>query len=335
MTQKILGSHSRIHTQAEPWILLNPLNSLNSRNITASYNHKVNVRGTRAFISSLPGGEEQYWSELGNSYSRLYASILARENKEIFLDKTPRYYLVAEDLRRMFPESVAICLLRNPMAVLNSIISTWTRRKLYTLCRFRQDLIEAPEIFGRLLSNPGDGSVFLRYEDLVQYPAEEIARVCDRIGVEFEPGMLDYKRETVFELGDRKSVDALDGPSSSFQDSWVPALADPQVWRLQNEYFELLGVDTFRRLGYDPASVLGILESNRPSTQSLKNTLSLDLLLDDQRDPLLGLHRLQRESEVMHRDLKRVTESIEYKVGRAVTWPLRLVRRGFVERGRG
>lgn len=331
MTQKMLGSHSLVHTQAEPWVLLHPLHSLRHDNLSATYNHKVNVRGTREFAASLPGGEETYWRELGDAYLRMYSSVLRAESKSIFLDKTPRYYLVARDLPRLFPDCRIICLIRNPLAVLNSIISTWAREKLFTLCRYRQDLLEAPGLIADLIAAGGAHTICIRYEDLVADPEAGMKSLCLELGVNYEPAMLGYARDRVFKMGDRKSVDRLTGPDLSLIDGWIAALADPQIWRLQSEYFAVLGMDVFASLGYDPVNIRDLLEARRPSATALSNTISLEVLLDDQRDPLLGLHRLQRELEVLRRDLKRVTGSWEYRLGRVLSGPLGLVRRS----GRG
>jgi len=321
MTQKILGSHSRIHTQAEPWVLLHPLHSLLQGNLIATYNHKLSVRGTRAFVASLPGGEEQYRKELGEAYLRMYGSILAAEGKEIFLDKTPRYYLIAREISGFFPESVVICLIRNPLAVLNSIVATWTRSKLYTLSRFRQDLFEAPLIFRELMEQPDKNTVFLRYEDLVVDPEQQTTRLCDKLGISFEPAMLEYKRDTVFALGDRKSVDQLGGPDASLQDGWISGLADPQMWRLQKEYFEMLGSELFASLGYDPGPLEETISTRKPPAAALRDTIPLEVLLDDQRDPLLAVHRLHREMDTMRREIKGLSGSLEYRLGRLLTKP--------------
>jgi hypothetical protein len=327
MTQKILGSHSRIHTQAEPWVLLHPLHSLLQGNLIATYNHKLSVRGTRAFVASLPGGEELYRKELGEAYLRMYGSILAAEGKEIFLDKTPRYYLIAREISRFFPESVVICLIRNPLAVLNSIVATWTRSKLYTLSRFRQDLLEAPLIFRELLEQPDDNTVFLRYEDLVVNPEQHIIKLCDKLGISFEPSMVEYKRDTVFALGDRKSVDQLGGPDASLQDGWISGLADPQLWRLQKDYFDILGSEVFTALGYDSDLLEETISSCKPSPAALCHTVPLEVLLDDQRDPLLAVHRLHREMDTMRREIKGLSGSLEYRLGRLLTKPWYQLRR--------
>ena len=332
MTQKILGSHSMIHTQAEPWVLLHPLHSLSMKNIAASYNHKLYARGTAAFASSLPGGEKEYWSELGDAYSRMYFSILSGKRKTVFLDKTPRYYLVASDLRRMFPDSVVICLIRNPLAVLNSIITTWARSDLYILSRFRQDLLEAPAIFRGLMQDPPRNTICLRYEDLVLDPERHVSQLCEVLGLPFEPAMLDYNRDTKFAMGDRKSVDKLSSPDASFRDSWISGLSDPQVWRLQHEYFERLGCELFSELGYDPAAMKSVFLDSKPSDEALMNTISIDELLDNQPDSLWGLHNLQKEVKETRRIAKAVSESAEYRVGRVLLSPLRRLRAVFNKR---
>lgn len=329
MTQKILGSHSRIHTQAEPWVLLHPLHALAEGRLHASYDHRLSVRGSRAFVASLPGGEERYRKELGDAYLRMYGAVLEAEGKELFLDKTPRYYLIARELSLFFPDSPIICLIRNPLAVLNSIVSTWTRSKLYTLSRFRQDLFEAPLIFRDLMDRPEGNFAFLRYEDLVDNPEPHVERLCEKLGVSFEPSMIDYKRDKVFALGDRKGVDRLDRPCASLQDGWIAGMEDPQLWRLQKEYLEMLGGDTFSALGYDPDRLAETIRSAAPSEQALRGTVSLDLLLDDQRDSLLAVHRLQREMAAMRRQLdsvKKLSNSLRYGPWRFLAKPWRLLR---------
>jgi len=325
MTQKILGSHSMIHTQAEPWVLLHPLHSLRNENIAATYNQKVNVRGTKGFIESLPGGEDEYWAQLGGAYSRMYGSILQGKRKTIFLDKTPRYYLIANEIPKMFPDSSIICLVRNPFAVLNSIVTTWTRAKLFTLSRYRQDLLEAPFILRDILERPGGNIISLRYEHLVQEPDILLPRICERLGIPYEASMVDYNRDTVFSLGDQKTVDVLGAPDVTLQDSWISGLDDPQVWRLQREYFDVLGRQVITQLGYDADSIEGIINSLKPSFSSLRSTISLKVLLDDQRDSLLGLHRM----EAVSNNRGEISKSLEYRIGLILTAPFKRFKHVF------
>lgn len=285
MTQKVLGSHSRIHTQSEPWILLHPLHALVEDGSHARHtHHQLSVQASRAFIASLPGGESRYRKELGEAYARMYESVLDVEGKDIFLDKTPRYYLIARELPLFFPESPIICLLRNPLAVLNSVMSTWVKSNLSILTRYRQDLLEAPLIFRDLMEGSEGNFVFVRYEDLVDDPELHFNRLCEKLGLAFEPAMINYKRNEIFSFGDQESVDRLDRPNTDVQDGWIRGLENPQLWRLQKEYLEKLGPETVSALGYDPVLLKETILSFSPSNKRLRHTVSLEKLMSNQKN---------------------------------------------------
>ncbi len=336
MLQKILGSHHEVHTQAEPWVLLHPLQALSEGQLQASYNHRLSVRGTRAFVESLPGGEDYYRETLGGAYRKLYEAILKAEGKRHFLDKTPRYYLIARELPRYFPMSRVICLLRNPLAVFNSIIETWAKDRLYTLSRYRQDLLEAPGILAELIRNPHDNFIFIRYEDMVTDPETHTRVLCEKLGLSYEASMVNYRRGPVFALGDPRGVDRYDRPQAGLKDAWEVALADPQRWRLQKEYLERLDAGTLQTLGYDREALAAVIARHTPTEEALRGTVGLDVLLNDQRDALLAVHRLQRELQAMERIVKRREGEIRrlsdefalpsYRLARMLLAPSHLLR---------
>jgi len=63
----------------------------------------------------------------------LYNRALEVAGKRFFLDKTPRYYFIIPELKNVFPEAKFIILLRNPLAVLSSILNTWFQNNLQAL----------------------------------------------------------------------------------------------------------------------------------------------------------------------------------------------------------
>jgi hypothetical protein len=80
-------------------------------------------RALQDFFQELPAGEEDYLREVRSLALRLYEDA-AGPDARYFLDKSPPYHLVVEDLARLFPEAKLIFLWRNPLAVVASIVET-------------------------------------------------------------------------------------------------------------------------------------------------------------------------------------------------------------------
>ena len=97
LVQRVLASHDDIATIAEPWILLPFLYSLRKEGIYTEYGHWVAHTAVQDFVAELPRGEEDFLSELNRFVTRLYCKVQGKE-AAYFLDKTPRYHLVVEDI---------------------------------------------------------------------------------------------------------------------------------------------------------------------------------------------------------------------------------------------
>lgn len=295
LTQKILGSHSMIHTQSEPWIMLHPMNALREDNILASYDTNLQVKALNEFIINLPGNKTEYIQHISSAYYKLYQLILEKNNKTIFLDKTPRYYYIIDELMEYFPNSKVILLWRNPAAVLSSIINTWVTNDLYKLSDFKDDLLLAPKLMIQAQTRYNDNIYSLKYESILKDPDKEIRNLCKHIGLEFEKGMVNYgniQREK-WKYGDQESVYKFIKPEKSFISKWVESLKNPQTWRLVDDYINILGKDIISKMGYDYNKIKTLLQKETPNKNFKINTIELNSLLINIRESLIEKNRLQ------------------------------------------
>lgn len=106
--------------------------------------------------------------------------------------------------------------------------------------------------------------------------------LCQRLGLEFSPAMIDYGQQASSEwrLGDHNSVYQYSRPVAQKAEEWTLALGDPQVWRLADDYLEHVGCDTVTRLGYKYAQLRETLDAGCPQPLQLRFTVSLTHLLD-------------------------------------------------------
>jgi hypothetical protein len=136
LVQRVIAAHNDVATVSEPWILLPYLYTLRSRGVTAEYEHELMVTAIEDFCRELPAEEEDYRAELRNFVLRLYEKAAGREAR-YFLDKSPPYCLIAEEIMRLFPSGKFVFLWRNPLSIIASIIETW---KQWHPTMFRSDL---------------------------------------------------------------------------------------------------------------------------------------------------------------------------------------------------
>jgi FkbM family methyltransferase len=254
LVQRILGGHPDVHTIAEPWIMLHPLYALKRSGITAEYDASHARDGLDDFLTQVPEGEELYIEALRRMGSFLYKRIIEHSGTYLFLDKTPRYYLIIPELYRVFPEAKFVFILRNPVAVFASLYNAWFKGRL-------NDLIEAPH-YKDLQKGPGcivDGikllkekAIVVQYEDLVLHPERTVKHTCSRLGIPFHEYMLEYGARSAPKgrFGDAIGIRKYKRPVRDSLNKWINELSDPEIYKFISEYIKGIGPDILSKMGY-------------------------------------------------------------------------------------
>jgi hypothetical protein len=124
LLQRALAMYPEVATTSEPWLMLALLAPLHPGTPgDVGWQRTLNT-AVGEFIAELPVGERQYLAAAGRFAGDLYAGA-ASDQTRYFLDKTPPYHWVADELVETFPEGRFIFLWRPPLAVASSIFETW------------------------------------------------------------------------------------------------------------------------------------------------------------------------------------------------------------------
>lgn len=257
LLQRLLAGHPEIHTTAEPWVLLPLLFTLRDRGVEAVYGHEWLRVAVDDLIRELPHGRADYLEALAGGARDLYARASPPEAR-YFLDKTPRYHLVVDEIAEAFPDAPLIFLWRHPLAVAASVMTTWARPAgRWNLFRARIDLYEGLDNLVRGYLRHRNRAVALRYEDLVCAPETTLGRVFHHVGL--DPPIDASKRlaATVLpgRLGDHAGTQRYDQPDPSACDSWRAQLNNPLRRRWCRRYVVWIGRERLATMGYDPAAI--------------------------------------------------------------------------------
>jgi hypothetical protein len=251
LLQRLLSRHPRIRTISEPWMALPFAYVLREQGVLAEYSQHSMRKGFRHFLGQIEGAERSYYREAGEMLLRLQTSH-ARSDADYFLDKTPRYYLILEELQWMFPEARFIVLHRNPLAVVASILNTWTRNR-FRLKSSAMDIYEGPARIMSFLKQGPARLLELNFDELVTHPEAQLRCVSDFL--ELAPlasaslsGSEGFQNQP---LGDPTGVKRYQQVSSEPVHQWKGTFASPLRRQWARRYLEFLGEPTLARMGCD------------------------------------------------------------------------------------
>jgi len=256
MLERMLASHSMILGGPEPH-LLTPLAHLGVwDNVDkAPYDHILAAESQKAFIDALPGKTQDYWDACRAYCDVLYGRYLATSDKEICMDKTPAYTLIAPFIMKVFPDAKYVILTRHPLAVFSSYANSFFDGD-YRVAQDHNPLLNryVPAL-AQALRQDKVPVIHVRYEDLVKDPEAWMERICAYVGVPFERDAIDYGKKKPGQerkgLGDPIGVQQHSRPSTSSLEKWVQELAsDPDKLGLMRGIIAKLDPADLETVGY-------------------------------------------------------------------------------------
>jgi len=262
LLQRLLAGHPSIATASEPWILL-PLAGMVAGSGIRSY-AEYSQRGACIAIEDLaarmPNGARDFEDAVRGFTLDVYRRAAGGETA-YFLDKTPRYFLIIDFVLRVFPDAKAIVLLRNPLDVLSSVITTWGGDRLW-LHNALLDLYRGPCAIHEALTQRPDRFLTVRYEHLVSDPEGICRRVCEHLGLEYDVRMLDGDAVAADSgrLGDKSANLSGSSVVQSSVNRWHEVLNTPVRRHFARRYLRRLGRETCATFGLDQAATLAELD---------------------------------------------------------------------------
>jgi hypothetical protein len=285
LIQRVIAAHDGVATVSEPWILLPYLYTLRSGGVSAEYEHELMVTAVEDFCKELPGADDDYRVELREFVLKLYEKA-AGPRARYFLDKSPPYCLIAEEIISLFPEGKFVFVWRNPLSIVASIIQTW---EPWHPTMFRSDLfIGLPRLIAAYRAHRAHVHS-VRFEDLVgvgndPHPWNDL---MSYLGVPFEPDALTRFSQVELNgrMGDPTGIKRYSALSSEPQEKWKETLANPLRKEWCRRYLRFLGEERLALMGYDGRQILRELDAQAISTKHLIGDLGR-MISDVAKEPI-------------------------------------------------
>ncbi|HET6566633.1 MAG TPA: sulfotransferase [Rhodothermales bacterium] len=171
--------------------------------------------------------------DLKRPYQILLEAWARHHGKQRWGEKTPGNLFYADVILEMFPDAKFICMVRDPRAGVCSMMgaSFFPNDVVFNALSRHKYMTEGRAILEQ--SVPASQRITLRYEDLVEAPAEATQFVCDFLGERYEPQMLRfYEDADRFMMPDAATdfnMAATRPISTDMRDQWMRKLDPPVV----------------------------------------------------------------------------------------------------------
>jgi hypothetical protein len=260
--QRLLAAHPDIATRSEPWLLLAPFFARRERGALALYGHRTGARALDDLFGQIPRGEDTFRAAIRAFAETVYDELAA--GRRFFIDKTPRYHLIASELMETFPDARFVFLWRNPLAVAASMVETFGRGR-WVLHRFEDDLFRGSE---RLLAAQAEHkdrrTHVVRYEDLITNAEATIDRVLAFLGLEPQgQATISSERAMTGRMGDHTGIEMYDDISTEPNMKWPATMANPLRKAWCRNYLTRLGAERCSMMGYDQAALRHAVDASR------------------------------------------------------------------------
>jgi hypothetical protein len=176
----LLNAHSQLHAPHE----------LHVRRLSVDFESRLARLAMEELGHNRADLEHLLWD-------RVLHRELVRSGKSYIVDKTPGNAFAFRRISTAWPDARFIFLLRHPA----SIAASWAEANVGR--RTRDEATEHALGFMRATERARGvlEGLTVRYENLTEDPARETRRICDFLGVAWEPEMLEYGTEGVFAKG--------------------------------------------------------------------------------------------------------------------------------------
>ena len=251
LVQRVLGRSPRVKTVAEPWVLIPFFTSLKKDTALAFYGHNYCAQAINDFVTKLPEEAETYQEGVKKMAEYLYAS-LCDDSISYFLDKTPRYHLVATEIIKTFKaEAKYILLLRNPLDVISSIVESVAHGR-WNLHKWEIDLFEGLKNIHALFDSYSSQLCILHYESLVSGDLTSWKELFGYLELDFDESYVaGLSRHQINGMGDPTGQKKFDNLSSLSVGKWKNSITSLHRKKWLIHYLDFLGKDLCDDLGYN------------------------------------------------------------------------------------
>lgn len=288
LLQQLLLNSNQILSEPEPWMMLSLIHTYKGTQITSSYNPNYTAINFNTFLNSRQDGFHMFKQQIKELALSTYGETFHDSNTHYFLDKTPRYYHIIDELYELFPKAKFILLIRNPLSVFASILDYNFKGKYFKFLSSEDrvdDLFLAPKNIENFIKHH-DNMKLITYEELVKNPENELKNIFGYLSLDVPLNESVYRLKGKFSETnsiDTKSLSKNSRPTDKYLENWRKVIDTSQKKKLAIGFLKELRKRHSNYFGYDLGQILIELIDHKPQKNNIFN-LSFDLVIKNDNE---------------------------------------------------
>lgn len=260
LLQRLISS-DEMRTAPEPWVLLGLLSMVTpSLEVNSDYSYS----NLRLAVDELKSMGFDFNASV-REFIKKYYNI---NDDSFFLDKTPRNTYVLPEILKTFPDCKHIFLVRSPVCIMNSMITTWGGVKRW---RFRVHLKDFDIGLNHMLDQyNNDKYLLIKYEEMVINPVVTLNKISDYLKISVRDlSLTDLPNST---MGDKTGLKKFKTVSSESLNNNLAFCNFYRRWRMKRL---LLSFDEkkLEYIGYNLEDELKLLYANTSNKYIFRDLL--------------------------------------------------------------
>ena len=276
LLQRLLSNNDKAYAVGEMWILLKMLGLYDDSLESSLYWSDSARRGLKNFFEASNCSYPIYKDLLRDLVLRLYDSG-ACVNRTYFVDKTPRYALIADEIMETFHDGKFIFLWRHPLDIALSMMRTWSHNGALNLDSYSVDFhVALPRLIqaSRRLS---EKSLSVNYENLVQQPSVEARKIYEFVGIPYSESVIENISKVKFNSGDPTGQDEYNNISAHSLENSVSDLGNVLRRRVITQIIERIPTRDFEHMGYSKSEAISRIKKSRSGFDGILRDLKFYL----------------------------------------------------------
>jgi hypothetical protein len=262
LLQRILASASQISSVSEPWILLPLLGRLKPWICRSVHGHNDEIKAFNDLIHELRNKIETHYAAVRSYYETIYTNITESEKSDFFLDKSPPYCLICDEIIKCFPNAKFIFLFRNPISVISSCLETFYRNR-FLISRSEVYLYDGLATMVEAYNNFQSKILKLKYEDLINDPQGSLENISQYLNINVDKNSIEFFSSVKFSgrLGDPTGAKQYSTITRDTLDKWKINMNTPWRSKYVRAYLRWIGAERLSQMGYNMDTLLDEVES--------------------------------------------------------------------------
>lgn len=249
LLQKIIASSNKVSSSSETWVLLPLLFSQKKEGTLTEYSHNKAIEALNTLKKNLLDNSINYNDILSNYILSIYRGLSTNKSK-YFLDKTPRYYYIIEEISTIFPNAKFIFLFRDPLSQFASKIHNHNGR--FKLNNYIGDLLKGHNLLASGYEKLYAKSIKLSYFEIINNTTQVLEKLNVYLEINIDKKIVNNLTNVKFKgkMGDPDLMsNKNDKILKSSLEKWKDTFNTPvRIWvatkylkNINDNYFSFLG----------------------------------------------------------------------------------------------